>query len=134
MTTGRDDTGAPPTFDDLRRLEARVDARLHEITARLVMHDGRFAAMADRITQTDRRADALSARIDGQFRSVDRRFDALETRIDITEARIVEMPTSSSTPCRSTTPRTPATRSPASCSPPWPLPHAEPSPSPSCSD
>lgn len=81
---------AAATADDLRRLEARVDARLHEIIARLVLHDGRFAAMGDRIDQSNRRADVLSARIDARLLSIDRRFDAPDTRIDLTDARVVD--------------------------------------------
>lgn len=78
----------PPTRDDLRRLELRLDARLQEVNARVVLHDGRFAAMGDRINQNDRRSDALSARIDSRLRSMDRRFDAVETRLDTTDARV----------------------------------------------
>jgi len=78
----------PPTRDDLRRLELRLDARLQEVNARVVLHDGRFAAMGDRINQNDRRSDALSARIDSRLRSMDRRFDGLETHLDTTDARM----------------------------------------------
>jgi hypothetical protein len=78
----------PPTRDDLRRLEARLDARLQEVNARVVLHDGRFAAMGDRINQTDRRCDALSARIDSRLRSMDRRFDTVETRLDTTDIHL----------------------------------------------
>jgi len=80
----------PPTRDDLRRLEARFDARLQEVNARIVLHDGRFAAMGDRINQTDRRCDALAARIDSRLRSMDRRFDGMENRLDNTDARVQE--------------------------------------------
>lgn len=80
----------PPTRDDLRRLEARFDARLQEVNARIVLHDGRFAAMSDRIHQSDRRTDALSARIDSRLRSIDRRFDGVENRLDNTDARVQE--------------------------------------------
>jgi len=78
----------PPTRDDLRRLEARLDARLQEVNARIVLHDGRFAAMGDRINQTERRTDALAARIDSRMRSIDRRFDGVESRLDSTDARV----------------------------------------------
>ena len=80
----------PPNRDDLRRLEARLDARLQEVNARLVLNDGRFAAMADRIHQTDRRVDSLSARIEPRLRSMERRFDAIDTRLDLTDARMVD--------------------------------------------
>lgn len=85
-----DGGAAAATAHDLRRLEARIDARLHEIMARLVLHDGRFAAMGDRIDQSNRRADVLSERIDARLLSIDRRFDALDTRIDLTDARAGE--------------------------------------------
>jgi len=81
----------PPTRDDLRRLEARVDARLQEINARIVLRDGRFAAVSDRINQTDRRTDALSGRIDSRLRSIDRRFDGIEIRLDQQDARLQEL-------------------------------------------
>jgi len=78
----------PVTRDDLRRLEERFDARFQEIKARIVLHDGRFAAMGDRINQTDRRCDALGARVDSQLRSMDRRFDGVETRLDHVAAQL----------------------------------------------
>lgn len=82
------DSSVPPTRDDLRRLEARLDARLQEINARLVMHDGRFAAMGDRVNQADRRNDALSARVEARMRSMDRRFDTIDIRLDVLAAQL----------------------------------------------
>ena len=81
----------PPTRDDLRRFEARLDSRLQEINARLVLHDGRFAAMGDRSNQTDRRSDALSARTDSRIRSMDRRFDTIENRLDRLATQLVSI-------------------------------------------
>lgn len=78
----------PQNRDDLRRLEARLDARMQEVSARLILHDGRFAAVGDRIDQTDRRCDALSTRIDSRLRGIDRRFDNVEHRIETTDARV----------------------------------------------
>ena len=80
-----------PSTDDLRRLGARLDARLQEVNARIVLHDGRFAAMSDRINQTDRHADALSARIDTWMRSIDRRFDTADNRLDWQDERHQEV-------------------------------------------
>lgn len=80
----------PPTRDDLRRIESRIDAQMQEVSARLVLHDGRFAAMTDRINQADRRADAMSARIDARFRTVDRRFDSVDDRLDRSDARLTD--------------------------------------------
>jgi len=82
--------GPPPRDDDLLRLESRIDARLQEVSARLVLHDGRFAAMTDRVNQADRRADTLSSRIDVQLRSIDHRFDAVDKRLDASEARMLD--------------------------------------------
>jgi len=78
----------PVPRQELRRLEARLEARLQEVNARIVLHDGRFAAMGDRINQTDRRNDALSARIDSRLRALDRRLDAIEARFDAIEAHL----------------------------------------------
>ena len=85
-----DISGSPPSRDDLRRLEARLDSRLQEVHARIVLHDGRFAAMGDRINQSERRSDALSARIDSRLRSIDRRFDGVENRLDHADDRLQE--------------------------------------------
>lgn len=78
----------PVPRHELRRLEARLEARLQEVNARIVLHDGRFAAMGDRINQTDRRSDALSARVDSRLRALDRRLDAIEARFDAIEAHL----------------------------------------------
>ena len=81
----------PLTRDDLRRLEARLDARIQEVRGRVVVQDGRVTAMGERIDQVDRRCDVLSERIDIQFRRVDHRFDAVEARFDHNDARMEEM-------------------------------------------
>ena len=80
----------PPRDDDLRRLESRIDARLQEVNARLVLNDGRFAAITDRVNQADRRADALSARVDARLRAIDLRFDAIGHRLDASDARMAD--------------------------------------------
>jgi len=92
-----DISGSPPSRDDLRRLEARLDSRLQEVNARIVLHDGRFAAMGDRVNQSERRSDALSARIDSRLRSIDsrlrsidRRFDGVGNRLDHADDRLQE--------------------------------------------
>jgi hypothetical protein len=64
-----------------------VDARLQDVIARLVLHDGRFAAMTDRLNQADRRADTFRARVDSGFATVDRRLGRLGTRLDAHDAR-----------------------------------------------
>lgn len=80
----------PPSRDDLRRLESRLDARLQEVSARLVLNDGRFAAISDRVTQSDRRSDALSSRVDARLRTIDERFDTIDHRLDASEIRMAE--------------------------------------------
>ena len=90
MSTHPVDGSAPASRDDVRRFETRMEARFQEVNARLVLHDGRFAAAGDRINQSERRADALSARVDSRFRATDRRFDALDVRLEVLDARIVE--------------------------------------------
>lgn len=72
----------PATRDDLRGVEVRLDSRLQEVAARLVLHDGRFAAMGDRVNQADRRNDALSARVESRHKAFDRRFDAVDYQIE----------------------------------------------------
>lgn len=44
-------TSTGPSADHVRRLEARFDARLQEVHARIVLHDGRFAAMGGRVNR-----------------------------------------------------------------------------------
>lgn len=71
----------PPPRDDLRRLEAHVNARFDEANARLVLLDGRFAAAGDRIRQAERRSDTSSARIDSRLRTVDRQLADIDRHL-----------------------------------------------------
>ena len=89
MTTGDDAAESRPhgRRDDY----ARIDARLQEIHARWVLHDGRFAAFGDRVNQTDRRFDALSARIDSRMRAVDGRFTSIELRLDAVLSEVLAL-------------------------------------------
>ena len=80
MTTDSDGT-APASAEDFQRLEARLNARIQEILASLVLHDGRFAALTDRVNQHDRRAAATAARADARFDAADHRFDRTDARI-----------------------------------------------------
>lgn len=77
--------------EDLRRFEGRLDARLQEIAARLVLDDGRFAALTDRLNQSNRRHDVIAARFDSRVRSIDNRLDALDTRLDAADARYLDV-------------------------------------------
>ena len=78
----------PVPRQELRRLEARLEARMPDVNARVMLHDGRFAAMGDRLNQTDRRSDALSARLDSRLRGLDRRLDSVEARLDAIETHL----------------------------------------------
>lgn len=71
----------PPSRDDLRRLEAGVNARFDEANARLVLLDGRFAAAGDRIRQAERRTDTSAARIDSRLRTVDRQLADIDRHL-----------------------------------------------------
>jgi hypothetical protein len=77
----------PPTRDEFRRLEARLDAQLQAVSARVTRHDGQFTDIGVRISDVDRRCDMLSERLERRFRSVDRRFDTVEERLDLSDAR-----------------------------------------------
>lgn len=82
------------TRDDLRRLEARVQARLAEVAAWPVLDDGRFAAMTDRLDQADRRADSLAARLDSGLGTIADRVEGLGNRHDLLDTRLADLRTS----------------------------------------
>ena len=90
VTPPAGDGDEPVSRDDLRRVEARLEARLQEVFARLVLHDGRFAAMSDRVSQADRRADTFRSRLDSELAVVDRRFDGLDSRLDSTTPGVLK--------------------------------------------
>jgi hypothetical protein len=71
-----------PTKDDLRQLEARIDARFQAVNARFVSVDGRFAAMGSRVNQAEVQTQSLARRFEARFRSVDNRLDATRTQLD----------------------------------------------------
>lgn len=77
----------PPTKDDFRRLEARLDAQLQAVSARVTRHDGQLVDIDGRITAVDRRCDLLSDRLDTRFRSIERRFDTVEEQLESSDAR-----------------------------------------------
>lgn len=85
------DNAEPPTHDALQHLESRVTAHIDEINARLVLGDGRFSALTDRINQTERRADTAAARFDSRFTSIDRRLDHYDLRIGRLNSAITRM-------------------------------------------
>lgn len=76
--------------EELRQVEARLEARIQEIAARLVLNDGRFAALTDRLNEAGRRADATATWMDSSFATIDRRFDTLDTRLDTADTRLTD--------------------------------------------
>lgn len=66
----------------------RVEARLQEVNARLVLHDGRFAAAGDRVNQADRRLETLSSRLNERLATVTRRADALDDHSERVEHQL----------------------------------------------
>lgn len=88
--TSDSDGAVPASAEDFLRFEARLNARLGELMARLVLHDGRFVALTDRLNQHDRRADATSARVDAHFDAVDARFNRVDARHDLLNAKITD--------------------------------------------
>jgi hypothetical protein len=81
----------PLTKDDLRRLEARVDARLQWVNDRMGMYDRQHSVLGERIDQLDLRCDMLSARIDSRLHRIDQRFDAVDTRLETSDGHMREM-------------------------------------------
>jgi hypothetical protein len=72
----------PATRDDLRKLEARIDARFQAVNARFIAVDGRFATMGDRVKEVEEQTQTLARRFEHRFRSIDNRLDATRTQID----------------------------------------------------
>jgi hypothetical protein len=70
------------TKNDLRQLEARIDARFQAVNARFIAVDGRFAEVGDRVNQIDDQTQSLARRFESRFRSLDNRLDATRTQID----------------------------------------------------
>jgi hypothetical protein len=70
------------TKDDLRQLEARIDARFQAVNARFIAVDGRFATMGDRVNEVEQQTQSLARRFEARFRSLDNRLDATRTQID----------------------------------------------------
>lgn len=81
----------PLTRNDLRRLEASINARLQRVGERLGLHDRQFTALGERIEQVDARCDVISARIDTRLHRMDRRFDSVESQLDTSDGHMREM-------------------------------------------
>jgi chromosome segregation ATPase len=81
--------GADPVpRHEQRRLEARLEARLQEVNARIVLHDGRVCRDGRPGQPGRSTGDALSARVDSRLRALDRRLDAIEARFDAIKAHL----------------------------------------------
>jgi hypothetical protein len=81
----------PPSKDDLRRLEARIDARLQHVSVRMGVYDRQYSVLGERIDQLDLRCDLLSARIDSRLHRIDQRFDSVESRLETSDGHMQEM-------------------------------------------
>lgn len=77
----------PPTRDELRQLEARIDARLQQVNAKLLVHDGQIAEVTGAVERVDRRVDVMSERVESRFRSLNERFNSVDSRLDLSDAR-----------------------------------------------
>jgi hypothetical protein len=77
----------PPTRDELHQLEARIDARLQQVNAKLLLHDGQIAKVGGAVDQVDRRVDVMSERMESRFRSLNERFNSVESRLDMSDVR-----------------------------------------------
>jgi hypothetical protein len=94
------DRDGPPTRDEIRHLESRVDARFKAVNARFSTIDRRFTSVVARIDEIeaqsatsgerlDDRLRAMEGRFDARFRSMEGRFDATDARIDLIQDRVV---------------------------------------------
>lgn len=59
----------------------------------MVLHDGQFAALSDRINQSTRRTMVLDTRIESCFDTIDRRLEQRDTRVAQTNDRATETTT-----------------------------------------
>jgi hypothetical protein len=64
------------TPDELRQLEAHIDARLRAVAARFVAVDGRLTNTDARVVTLDEQAQTVATRFERRFRSIDNRLDA----------------------------------------------------------
>jgi hypothetical protein len=74
---------APPSREELRQLEARVDARFQAVSARFTTMDRRFAGMGERLEGLELNTRVLTERFDAHRKTMDGRFDATDARIDL---------------------------------------------------
>jgi hypothetical protein len=73
----------PPSKEDLRQLESRVDARFQAVNARFATIDRRFTSVVHRLDEIEHGMESLIQRFDSRIRSLEGRFDATDARIDL---------------------------------------------------
>jgi hypothetical protein len=74
---------APPSREELRQLEARVDARFQAVSARFTTVDRRFAGMGERVEGLELNTRVLTEQFHAHCKTMDGRFDAVDARIDL---------------------------------------------------
>jgi hypothetical protein len=79
---------APPSREELRQLEARVDARFQAVSARFTTVDRRFAAVGERVEGLELHTRELTERFDRHCKTVEGRFDAMDARVEQVDLRI----------------------------------------------
>jgi chromosome segregation ATPase len=72
----------PATADDLRQLEARVDARFQAVNARFATVEEGLTVLDDRLDDIDQRLQALAQRSEARCDKIDRSIGTARTRLD----------------------------------------------------
>lgn len=82
------DRDGPPSREEIRHLETRVDARFQAVNARFSTIDRRFTGVVHRIDELEHQSGSLVERFDARFRSMEGRFDATDARIDLIQDKV----------------------------------------------
>jgi hypothetical protein len=69
--------------EEVRQLEARVDARFQAVSARFTTTDRRFAGLGERVEALELHARTVDERSVARDKTVDGRFDATDARVDL---------------------------------------------------
>lgn len=69
--------------DDLRKLEARVDARFQAVNSRFATVDRRHASVSSRLDTMEDQWQVFGERVEHRFEAMEDRFDATDHRIDV---------------------------------------------------
>jgi hypothetical protein len=73
----------PANKDDLRKLEARMDARFQAVNARFSTVDRRYDGLRGRLDTMESQWQVFGERVEHRLDSMEHRFDAMDHRIDI---------------------------------------------------